>query len=614
MTGGGSFCDPESAVSRRPRCARDGHGRLADTVILAQHSRPCLPVCDDCFPFWRSCSPAPPSLKARPASTWTPWTPPSGPRTTCSATSTAPGWRPPRSRATGRATAPSTCCASSPRRTCAPSSRTRRPVPSWTPTPARSATIYTAYMDSTRIEDLGIAPLQPDFDRIDAIASGEDLARYFAQNRGAYGPAPVSAFVTVDPKNSDRHILTLWQSGTGLPDRSYYLEDRFADARDGYVAYLTQLYELAGWEGGAEAAQAILDLETRIAQIQWTRIQNRDPEARYNPTSTADLIARHPNTHYDVMLATLGIGVDSADRRPAAVPGRAGQLDGRGPARDVEDLRPRADAQRGRRRAPVRFRRGQLRLLRPHPQRTGRGPSALEEGRRRHVRRARRGHRPDLRRPPLPAGGRRPDGRADREPARRLPDFDQRQPVDDRRHQGRGARQARELRLQDWPPDRVGGLLDAGGLAHRPDRQRPRDARLGPRRQHREAGRGTRPLGVGHDAADRQRVLQPGLQRDRLPGRHPAAAVLQRRGGRRGQLRRHRRRHRPRVLARLRRLGQPVRRAGQPPRLVDRGRPDRVRRPRRHAGRAVRRLRALPGRQRPGPPHVRARTSATCRA
>ena len=44
-----------------------------------------------------------------------------------------------------------------------------------------------------------------------------------------------------------------------------------------------------------------------------------------------------------------------------------------------------------------------------------------------------------------------------------------------------------------------------------------------PRQPARQAGRQDR---VGHDAADRERLLQPDPQRDRLPGRHPAAAVL----------------------------------------------------------------------------------------
>ena len=65
-----------------------------------------------------------------------------------------------------------------------------------------------------------------------------------------------------------------------------------------------------------------------------------------------------------------------------------------------------------------------------------------------------------------------------------------------------------------------------------------------------------RPRRVVHDAADGQRLLQPRHQRDRLPGRHPAAAVLRRRRRRRRELRRHRRRHRPRDRPRLRRPGR----------------------------------------------------------
>ena len=166
---------------------------------------------------------------------------------------------------------------------------------------------YTAYMDSARVEQLGIAPLRPDFDRIDAVGSTADLVRYFAGNRRSFGPSPVGAFVGTDPRNSGRNVMTVWQSGTGLPDRSYYLEDRFADARAGYLSYLERLYDLAGWDGGAQAAQTVLDLETQLATAQWTRVQNRDPEARYNPMATADLAATYPNLQLADMMRELGV-------------------------------------------------------------------------------------------------------------------------------------------------------------------------------------------------------------------------------------------------------------------------------------------------------------------
>ena len=136
-----------------------------------------------------------------------------------------------------------------------------------------------------------------------------------------------------------------------------------------------------------------------------------------------------------------------------------------------------------------------------------------------------------------------------------------------------------------------------------------RTARAG---EDRQAGR---PQRVGHDAADGERLLQPVDERDGLPGRHPAAAVLQPGGGQAGQLRRHRHGHGPRADARLRRRGAAVRRQGQPARLVVAGPVgkefDDARAVR---GRSVQRLRR---RRRPAPQRqadARARTSRTSAA
>ncbi len=88
-------------------------------------------------------------------------------------------------------------------------------------------------------------------------------------------------------------------------------------------------------------------------------------------------------------------------------------------------------------------------------------------------------------------------------------------------------------------------------------------------RQDRPARRQDR---MDHDAADRQCLLQSTRQRDRFPGRDPAAAFLRHEGRRRGQLRWNRRRDRPRNQPRLRRPGPQVRCPGRIARLVDGGR------------------------------------------
>ena len=61
------------------------------------------------------------------------------------------------------------------------------------------------------------------------------------------------------------------------------------------------------------AAEAVLALETDLARAQWTRVQNRNPEATYNPMSVADLVATYPNVRFDVLLDEWGVAgrVDS---------------------------------------------------------------------------------------------------------------------------------------------------------------------------------------------------------------------------------------------------------------------------------------------------------------
>src|SRR2546427_443997 len=143
--------------------------------------------------------------------------------------------------------------------------------------------------------------------------------------------------------------------------------------------------------------------------------------------------------------------------------------------------------------------------------------------------------------------------------------------VDERHYAPPGARQAARLRQEDRLPRQVAGLRQAG---HRPRRSgRQRGAR--PDLQHRahpESHRLTaRSRRVAHDAAHRERDLQPVVQRHHLPRPDPSGAVLRSRGRRRGELRRHGRRDRPRDDARLRRSGPPVRRRRESARLVDPG-------------------------------------------
>ncbi len=179
---------------------------------------------------------------------------------------------------------------------------------------------YASFMDTARVERRGLEPLQPELDRIDGLATMDDLPALLAHLQKVGVGGPIGVFVSQDQKNSDAYIVSVSQSGLGLPDRSYYLGDdaRLAKVRDDYVTYLTRLFTLADRSDAAAAAGRILALETRIAGAQWDRARNRDRDATYNKVSVASLDGTMPSFAWATFLQESGMGgaADVVVRQP----------------------------------------------------------------------------------------------------------------------------------------------------------------------------------------------------------------------------------------------------------------------------------------------------------
>jgi putative endopeptidase len=151
--------------------------------------------------------------------------------------------------------------------------------------------LYQSFMDEARLETLGLKPLQAEFAAIDALADKKDIAALIAHLNRIGAAAPFDSYVNQDARNSLQYAVIVHQSGLGLPDRDYYLKDdaKLKDTRAKYLAHMTKMLGMAGdAQAGAHAA-VILDLETALAQLQWTRVENRDPIKTYNKTAIADL-------------------------------------------------------------------------------------------------------------------------------------------------------------------------------------------------------------------------------------------------------------------------------------------------------------------------------------
>ncbi|KUE80119.1 peptidase M13 [Aeromonas schubertii] len=155
------------------------------------------------------------------------------------------------------------------------------------------AALYESYMDRTRRDALGMAPLSPLLAEIDKVQSQSDLAHAFARSARIGGGAPFAFWIGADEKDPDSYSVTLYQSGLGLPDRDYYLKDD-AEARalqQKYQAHIAAMLARSGIPAAEADTQAarILALETRIARLQWDNVTLRDREKGYNPKSQAEL-------------------------------------------------------------------------------------------------------------------------------------------------------------------------------------------------------------------------------------------------------------------------------------------------------------------------------------
>jgi len=169
--------------------------------------------------------------------------------------------------------------------------------------------LYKSYLDMETRNARGVEPLQPEFERIAAISSHDELAVYFAgANRRGYGmPFAIAQFS--DMKNPDYYGIYAFQAGLGLPEREYYLtdDDKSAEIRDKYVAHIEKMFALAGLADGAAAAQTIMALETRLAEKQMKKEDTRNPAANYNKVATADLGSVMSRFNWDGYLAEAGI-------------------------------------------------------------------------------------------------------------------------------------------------------------------------------------------------------------------------------------------------------------------------------------------------------------------
>jgi len=168
--------------------------------------------------------------------------------------------------------------------------------------------LYNAFVDQKAIDAQGLAPAKADLDRIAGAKTLDDIARLMSAAK-LNDASVFNMNIGVDEKDPKAYSIVLSQGGLGMPDREYYLGTEAGEvaARDAYKKYLASILTLAGYQDADKRAQAIYDVELKIAQLHWSRAENRDEDKTYNPMPVSDLKKFAPDFAWDGFFAEAGV-------------------------------------------------------------------------------------------------------------------------------------------------------------------------------------------------------------------------------------------------------------------------------------------------------------------
>lgn len=179
---------------------------------------------------------------------------------------------------------------------------------------SRIGALFNSFMETEKINKNGVEPLLAEVRPIIEATGKTELLDVVAEADRAGIGSPFGWYTSIDAKNPEKYVVYLAQAGLGLPDESYYREEKYAEIRSAYVAYIQRMFELTGLAEpfgmtAETAAHTIMKFETDLAQHHWDKVTLRDANKRYNPVAAADLNTEFPGFDYTRWIEGLGSSV-----------------------------------------------------------------------------------------------------------------------------------------------------------------------------------------------------------------------------------------------------------------------------------------------------------------
>jgi len=181
-----------------------------------------------------------------------------------------------------------------------------------TGTEKRLRNMYVAFMDMKKRNALGDRPIRPYLQAIDAVKNHHDVALLMSHLYNDSIDIPIGFFVDADPFESTTYVLNISQSGISL-NREHYLNnsERAIKQRESYKIVLSKLYHLAGYKNNKQRVTHVFDIETNLAQHQFSPVEMRDMKKTNTPYTFVDVEKTLNNWPVKEMFQYLHIATDT---------------------------------------------------------------------------------------------------------------------------------------------------------------------------------------------------------------------------------------------------------------------------------------------------------------
>ena len=168
-------------------------------------------------------------------------------------------------------------------------------------------------MDTAKLNAEGMAPIKADFDRMAAIKTPAEVLEAMVELQGG---AYFQFYVGADIMDSKNNIFELYQRGIGLGEKEYYTDEDEAtkNIREEYKKHIVKMFQLAGMDEAqaTKSMEAVMEIETRLAKVSYSAVEQRDPAANYHKMTLDELKKEIPGFDWDAYLNKLGVqGVTS---------------------------------------------------------------------------------------------------------------------------------------------------------------------------------------------------------------------------------------------------------------------------------------------------------------